>query len=67
MQGGKRLRLQPPRLQARFIGHVAAPPFVLDGPAEHGLPGLAHLFEIESPGLTCAPSLAEDVADRIAA
>jgi L-2-hydroxyglutarate oxidase LhgO len=41
--------------------------FVLDGPAEHGLPGLVHLFGIESPGLTCALSLAEDVADRIEA
>ena len=39
--------------------------FVLDGPAEHGLPGLVHLFGIESPGLTCALSLADDVADRI--
>ncbi len=39
--------------------------FVVDGPAEHGLPGLVHLFGIESPGLTCALSLAEDVADRL--
>jgi L-2-hydroxyglutarate oxidase LhgO len=38
--------------------------FVIDGPAEHGLPGLVHLFGIESPGLTCALSLADDVAQR---
>lgn len=38
--------------------------FVIDGPAEHGLPGLVHLFGIESPGLTAALSLAEDVAGR---
>jgi L-2-hydroxyglutarate oxidase LhgO len=40
--------------------------FVIDGPAEHGLSGLVHLFGIESPGLTCALSLAEDVAGRVA-
>ncbi|WP_411903378.1 NAD(P)/FAD-dependent oxidoreductase [Methylorubrum thiocyanatum] len=39
--------------------------FRVDGPAEHGLPGLVHLFGIESPGLTSALSLAEDVADRM--
>ncbi|WP_336489810.1 NAD(P)/FAD-dependent oxidoreductase [Methylobacterium nigriterrae] len=41
--------------------------FVVDGPAEHGLPGLVQLFGIESPGLTASLSLAEDVADRLAA
>ena len=30
--------------------------FIIDGPAEHGLPGLVHLFGIESPGLTSALS-----------
>ncbi|TGD96953.1 NAD(P)/FAD-dependent oxidoreductase [Methylobacterium nonmethylotrophicum] len=41
--------------------------FLIDGPAEHGLPGLVHLFGIESPGLTSSLSLAEDVADRLRA
>ncbi len=41
--------------------------FVIDGPAEHGLPGLVHLFGIESPGLTASLSLAEAVADRLGA
>lgn len=41
--------------------------FVVEGPAEHGLPGLVHLFGIESPGLTSSLSLAEDVADRLGA
>ncbi len=41
--------------------------FIIDGPAEHGLPGLVHLFGIESPGLTSALSMADDIADRLAA
>jgi L-2-hydroxyglutarate oxidase LhgO len=39
--------------------------FMIDGPREHGLPGLVHLFGIESPGLTSALSLAEDVTKAI--
>jgi L-2-hydroxyglutarate oxidase LhgO len=39
--------------------------FMIDGPAQHGLPGLTHLFGIESPGLTAALSLAEDVAAHL--
>lgn len=39
--------------------------FMIDGPGEHGLPGLVHLFGIESPGLTSSLSIAEDVADRL--
>lgn len=39
--------------------------FLIDGPAEHGLEGLVHLFGIESPGLTSALSLAEEVASRL--
>jgi L-2-hydroxyglutarate oxidase LhgO len=35
--------------------------FVIAGPAEHKLPRLVALFGIESPGLTCALSLAEAV------
>jgi L-2-hydroxyglutarate oxidase LhgO len=35
--------------------------FLIDGPRDHGLPGLVHLFGIESPGLTSALSLAEEV------
>jgi len=41
--------------------------FVIEGPAEHGLPGLVHLFGIESPGLTSALSIADDVAARLEA
>ena len=40
--------------------------FLIEGPAEHGLPQLVHLFGIESPGLTSALSLAEEVLDKLA-
>jgi len=36
--------------------------FRVDGPAQHGAPGLVNLFGIESPGLTAALALAERVA-----
>jgi L-2-hydroxyglutarate oxidase LhgO len=35
--------------------------FVIQGPAEHGVAGLIHLFGIESPGLTASLALAERV------
>ncbi|MEE1655999.1 NAD(P)/FAD-dependent oxidoreductase [Microvirga sp. CF3062] len=41
--------------------------FMIDGPAEHGLPCLVHLFGIESPGLTSCLSIAEDVTGRLRA
>src|SRR4051794_850379 len=39
--------------------------FLIDGPAGHGLPRLIHLFGIESPGLTSALSIAEDVVAQL--
>jgi L-2-hydroxyglutarate oxidase LhgO len=39
--------------------------FRIDGPAEHGLSGLVHLFGIVSPGLTSSLSLAEEVVNRL--
>jgi len=38
---------------------AAAPDFEIQGPRTHGIPGLVHLFGIESPGLTASLSLAE--------
>jgi L-2-hydroxyglutarate oxidase LhgO len=35
--------------------------FTVQGPAEHGVPGLINLFGIESPGLTASLALAEHV------
>jgi L-2-hydroxyglutarate oxidase LhgO len=39
--------------------------FLIDGPADHGLPQLVHLFGIESPGLTSALSIAEEVVGQL--
>jgi len=36
--------------------------FVIQGPSEHGIPGLVNLFGIESPGLTAAIALADIAA-----
>ena len=40
--------------------------FLIDTPAQHGLPGLVQLFGIESPGLTSSLSLGEEVAGYLA-
>jgi L-2-hydroxyglutarate oxidase LhgO len=50
---GVRPKLGPP-------GSPAAD-FVLQGPAEHGVPSLVNLYGIESPGLTASLSIAERV------
>jgi L-2-hydroxyglutarate oxidase LhgO len=39
--------------------------FVIEGPADHGVPGLVNLFGIESPGLTASLSLADAVRDLV--
>ncbi len=39
--------------------------FVVQGPAEHGIPGLVNLFGIESPGLTACLALAEHALLRL--
>ena len=39
--------------------------FMIEGPAQHGMAGLVHLFGIESPGLTSALSIAQDVVGRL--
>jgi L-2-hydroxyglutarate oxidase LhgO len=39
--------------------------FVIQGPAEHGVPGLVNLFGIESPGLTASLAIADYVASQV--
>jgi L-2-hydroxyglutarate oxidase LhgO len=41
------------------------PDFLIDDPAAHGIPGLACLFGIESPGLTSSLALGAEVAGRL--
>lgn len=49
------------------IGPKGAPAadFIVQGPREHGVPGLVNLFAIESPGLTASMALAEEVAGAL--
>ncbi|MCB2099734.1 MAG: NAD(P)/FAD-dependent oxidoreductase [Rhodobacterales bacterium] len=48
-----------PKIQAP--GEPAAD-FLIQGPADHGVPGLVNLFGIESPGLTASLAIAQEVA-----
>ena len=40
--------------------------FLIQGPREHGVPGLINLLGIESPGLTSCLAIGEEVARRVA-
>lgn len=44
---------------------VAVQDFVVQGPATHGRAGLAHLFGIESPGLTSSLAIADEVVGML--
>jgi len=65
--------IEASRLQPAYAGirpklagpGQAAADFQIAGPAQHGQPGLYHLFGIESPGLTSSLALAEKVLDLV--
>ncbi len=44
---------------------AAAADFLIQGPADHGVPGLINLFGIESPGLTSALAIGDYVAELL--
>jgi L-2-hydroxyglutarate oxidase LhgO len=66
--------LQDGALQPGYAGmrpkinapHEAAADFMIQGPAEHGVPGLVNLLGIESPGLTSSLAMADAVCARLA-
>lgn len=63
-------RLQPAYtgIRPKLAGPGApAADFRIDGPEYHGIAGLVNLFGIESPGLTAALAIAEEVRRRLAA
>ena len=67
--------LDPSRLQPAYTGirpKLVAPgegfaDFCIQGPADHGIPGLINLFGIESPGLTSSLAIADYVSELVAA
>ena len=52
-----------PKIQAE--GEPAVD-YMIQGPDEHGVPGLVNLYGIESPGLTSSLAIAEDVMEKLA-
>lgn len=44
-----------------------APDFMIQGPRDHGVPGMVSLYGIESPGLTASLAIADYVADLLQA
>ena len=49
-------------IRPKIVPAGEAQDFVIQGEAVHGLPGLVNLFGIESPGLTAALAIADEVA-----
>lgn len=66
-------RLDANRLRPGYVGirpKIAAPgqpaaDFRIDGPDQHGVKGLVHLYGIESPGLTASLAIGESVTQML--
>ena len=56
---GMRPKLQKPGEPAKD--------FMIEGPSDHGVPGVVQLFGIESPGLTASLAIADLVVEKLAA
>jgi L-2-hydroxyglutarate oxidase LhgO len=72
LDGGEATRMEPAlacaaALHSPETGIIDSHGYMLALPADHGLPGLVHLFGIESPGLTASLSLAEEVVAKLTA
>ena len=60
---GIRPKLHHPRVQSSELGFMD---FTVAGSDAHGVPGLIHLFGIESPGLTSSMAIADHVSNLLA-
>jgi L-2-hydroxyglutarate oxidase LhgO len=61
-------RLEPgyAGIRPKIVGPgESAADFIIQGPADHGVPGLVNLFGIESPGLTASLAIAGQVAKHV--
>lgn len=62
---GIRPKLSHPSLLSSSTQTVPSQDFVIAGPETHGVPGVIHLFGIESPGLSSSMAIAEHVTRMV--